>query len=83
MSFTNYELVYEALTQAGREDLIGFEKKCLIRPRKIKADTNANTGKYISDGYKKKSAAPVNNKANAKDTGKKKTIRNVHKKKGK
>ena len=79
----NYELVYEALTQAGREDLIGFEKKCLIRPRKIKADTNANTGKYISDGYKKKSAAPVNNKANAKDTGKKKTIRNVHKKKGK
>ncbi|MCX7842437.1 MAG: YgiQ family radical SAM protein [Clostridia bacterium] len=29
----NYELVYEALRLAGREDLIGFGKKCLIRPR--------------------------------------------------
>lgn len=28
----NYRLVKEALTAAGREDLIGFEKKCLIRP---------------------------------------------------
>ncbi|MCI8991353.1 MAG: YgiQ family radical SAM protein [Eubacterium sp.] len=27
-----YELVYEALKKAGREDLIGFGKKCLIRP---------------------------------------------------
>lgn len=33
----NYELVYEALVAAGREDLIGFDKKCLIRPRKIPA----------------------------------------------
>lgn len=30
----NYDLVYEALTKAGREDLIGFGKKCLIHPRK-------------------------------------------------
>lgn len=30
----NYELVYEALNTAGRTDLIGFDKKCLIRPRK-------------------------------------------------
>lgn len=29
----NYELVYEALTRAGRTDLIGYDKKCLIRPR--------------------------------------------------
>ncbi|MDO4268635.1 MAG: YgiQ family radical SAM protein [Eubacteriales bacterium] len=28
----NYELVREALTKAGRPDLIGFDKKCLIRP---------------------------------------------------
>ena len=28
----NYYLVREALEQAGRQDLIGFEKKCLIRP---------------------------------------------------
>ena len=30
----NYDLVYEALKMAGREDLIGYGKKCLIRPRK-------------------------------------------------
>ena len=28
----NYMLVHEALTKAGRTDLIGFDKKCLIRP---------------------------------------------------
>ena len=28
----NYYLVKEALETAGRQDLIGFEKKCLIRP---------------------------------------------------
>lgn len=30
----NYDLVYEALNKAGRRDLIGFDKKCLIRPGK-------------------------------------------------
>jgi hypothetical protein len=30
----NYKLVKEALITAGREDLIGFDKKCLIRPEK-------------------------------------------------
>ena len=30
----NYDLVYEALIKANRKDLIGFSKKCLIRPRK-------------------------------------------------
>ncbi|MGL5514176.1 MAG: YgiQ family radical SAM protein, partial [Sporomusa sp.] len=28
----NYQLVYEALTKAGRQDLIGYERQCLIRP---------------------------------------------------
>ncbi len=32
----NYDLVKEALMLAGRTDLIGFDKKCLIRPRKLK-----------------------------------------------
>ena len=31
----NYELVKEALLREHREDLIGFDKKCLIPPRKI------------------------------------------------
>jgi len=30
----NYELVYKALKIAGRDDLIGFGKKCLIWPRR-------------------------------------------------
>jgi uncharacterized radical SAM protein YgiQ len=30
----NYDLVHEALVKAGRTDLIGFDKHCLIRPRK-------------------------------------------------
>jgi uncharacterized radical SAM protein YgiQ len=29
----NYDLVCEALQKAGRQDLIGYDKKCLIRPR--------------------------------------------------
>ncbi|MDR1537229.1 MAG: YgiQ family radical SAM protein [Clostridiales bacterium] len=31
----NYELVKEALCKAGRRDLIGFDKQCLIPPRKL------------------------------------------------
>lgn len=44
----NYELVVEALTKAHRTDLIGFDKKCLVRPRilaKEKQRLNGNTGK--------------------------------------
>ncbi len=60
----NYDLVVEALTLAGRTDLIGFDKKCLIRPKyKDKA-------RFDPAGASK---APAK---------KKKTIRNVHKKKG-
>lgn len=31
----NYDLVKEALQKCGRQDLIGFGEKCLIRPRKL------------------------------------------------
>ena len=31
----NYDLVKEALIMTGRKDLIGFDEKCLIPPRKI------------------------------------------------
>ena len=34
----NYDLVYEALIKAGRKDLIGFGKKCLIKPRNVKPE---------------------------------------------
>jgi len=65
----NYELVLEALKLAGREDLIGYDKKCLIRPRK------AGTGFPSSQSTKH----AATDKANL--PKKKKTIRNVHKKK--
>lgn len=36
----NYDLVYEALMLAKRQDLIGYDKKCLIRPKKNYASRN-------------------------------------------
>ena len=30
----NYDLVFKALVKGGREDLIGFDRNCLIKPRK-------------------------------------------------
>ncbi len=43
----NYDLVKEALLLEGREDLIGFEKGCLIPPRKIEPKQ-----KYYKKGQK-------------------------------
>lgn len=43
----NYSLVYEALKKAGREDLIGYDRKCLIRPKK-------GDGKNNNRSYNKK-----------------------------
>ena len=41
----NYDLVKEALHLAHREDLIGFDKKCLIPPRKIRSGHRRRGGK--------------------------------------
>lgn len=68
----NYDLVYEALEKAGRSDLIGFDKKCLIRPKKVQ---NRNTAAGIPNNSKKSA------KLKAGKNPKKKTIRNIHKKK--
>jgi len=64
----NYDLVYEALQKAGREDLIGFDKKCLIKPRKTSSS-------YLGKSKK------ISVQSSGKKPVKKKTIRNVHKKK--
>lgn len=37
----NWELVREALQKAGRQDLIGWDEKCLIRPKRPKANGSA------------------------------------------
>ncbi len=62
----NYELIMEALKIADRMDLVGFDKKCLIRPRQ-----GASQGKQVNK------KAVTQNTAQKK----KKAIRNVHKKK--
>ena len=92
----NYDLVKEALIKAGRSDLIGFDKKCLIRPREMSWAPNGSR-----QGQKSGGASPVGKKAagngaaafrnagkpvgtgksEASRPAKKKTIRNVHKKK--
>ncbi len=99
----NYDLVYEALVTAGREDLIGYDKRCLIRPRKgvptngqnnhyaDKKTTNKKGTKntYHSEHGNKDRKSTNSKKGDAhriqehKNSGKKKTIRNVHKKKEK
>ena len=45
----NYKLVREALEKAGRQDLIGFDKKCLIKPYPPKA-SELTGGKGASRG---------------------------------
>ena len=46
----NYELVKEALLKEHREDLIGFDKKCLIPPRRIVRKGNADKHKKTQKG---------------------------------
>lgn len=60
----NYDLVREALIKAHREDLIGFDKKCLIRPRMSQTKQRNGSQKNVNTRPEKK-----------------KTLRQVHKKK--
>ena len=76
----NYDLVYEALVKANRQDLIGHGPKCLIRPTKPKAKPDGgNKQKGLKPGgYKpaRKQESPRNGagkpdgKKNGKPSGK-------------
>ena len=79
----NYELVKEALLKAGREDLIGFDKKCLIRPRNMSNQTQNSAYKGNNKGKDFKVSSGTQTKGKASKPAKKSTIRNVHKKKTK
>lgn len=63
----NYELVLEALKQAGRMDLVGYESHCLIRPKNRHSGLKPDDTKKVGGSMRPR---------------KKKVIRNVHKKKG-
>lgn len=59
----NYDLVVEALTSADRRDLIGFEKQCLIRPKRVvykKKDTT-NKKTTSNDDNRKRNKKRANN----------------------
>ncbi len=99
----NYELVEEALKLAHREDLIGFDKKCLIRPRSAgrqgeygRGGVSGRSGNGAYNGKPAGKQSSSTGKSGGKSgtspkagqgtqkaaPTKKKTIRNVHKKKG-
>lgn len=46
----NYEIVKEALRKAGRSDLIGFDRKCLIPPRPMKQSAKSSKTKTKKSG---------------------------------
>ena len=75
-----YDLVLEALRRAGRMDLVGYGPKCLIRPKhshenRTTVSRRANARHTGKSGVNRKTAEmPHSHK-------KKKTIRNIHKKK--
>ncbi len=48
----NYDLVKEALIKEGREDLIGFDKHCLIPPRKIAHSSGEKHNSKTTDRYR-------------------------------
>ena len=86
-----YDLVAEALEKAGRTDLIGYGPKCLIRPRRdgraqssggSSCTRGANSGaKARPGGGKPNSKRPDGKGPQADKKRKKKTIRNIHRKK--
>lgn len=81
----NYELVSEALHKAGRTDLIGFDKKCLIRPRNIQSSSSTQKGasakKQQTGKMSKAQTSQKQQKSQKQKPQQKKIIRNVHKKK--
>lgn len=67
----NYDLVMEALKKCGRMDLVGFDRHCLIRPRKMTVPKQGSGSKQ----------SPRSGQGSDLKNRKKRSIRNVHKKK--
>lgn len=70
----NYDLVLEGLKKVGRMDLVGFDKHCLIPPRKRKEESYKKEQNSFTKNGKYKNSGKQQGK-------KKKSIRNIHKKK--
>ncbi|MDY3250873.1 MAG: YgiQ family radical SAM protein [Candidatus Choladocola sp.] len=90
----NYEMVKEALILAGRQDLIGFGKECLIRPRQEKStrtpgrndtrssESSSRPGRNSTRSSESSSRPGRNGTRSSENRQRsgKKTIRNVHRK---
>lgn len=66
---SNYDLVYEALKKEHREDLIGFDQHCLIRPRKLSEEKKKSSTKGMVG---KDTVAKHTKQKRTKTTGKRK-----------
>ena len=71
------DLVLEALRKAGRMDLVGYGPKCLIRPRGGAQNREAKNREAQNRGIPQKKRTNTG----ASSLKKKRTIRNIHKKK--
>ena len=80
----NYDLVMEALRQEGRMDLVGFDRECLIRPRKMNGKKYQSFDGKVRENSSRKKNSLQDKRKNSEHvkSSKKKTIRNVHSKKG-
>jgi hypothetical protein len=74
----NYDLVVEALRKADRLDLIGFDKKCLVRPRQfskekqwVEKEKQDRAGSTRASSTKMSSKKMNSTKANTKSNSKK------------
>ncbi|MBP2652046.1 MAG: protein ygiQ [Firmicutes bacterium] len=71
----NYLLVLEALTKAGRQDLIGYEPKCLVRPPKnaaVRATGRKPVKPAIATPARGGSAVPRGRRQSGKQAGRRK-----------
>ena len=56
----NYDLIKEALHMAGRTDLIGFDQKCLIKPRKMSKEKSEEKNSNRNRGQRRDGQRPGN-----------------------
>ena len=56
----NYDLIKEALHLAGRTDLIGFDQKCLIKPRKMSKEKSEEKNSNRNRGQRRDGQRPGN-----------------------
>nr|MDE7216373.1 DUF3362 domain-containing protein [Clostridia bacterium] len=68
---SNYEIISQALKEAGREDLIGFGEECLIKPTKEQAIARSQS--------EKRNLSKVGRRENVKAADKRNSRKDVNK----